>query len=78
MIRTLKRKADWSVLAKTLPLNGFNQWDERSRDLLLKAVAGEYDLGAIAILQKIVSQTDGAHRQRALELLGRVQYDRKP
>jgi glucose/arabinose dehydrogenase len=78
MIRTLKRKADWSVLAKTLPLNGFNRWDERSRDLLLKAVAGEYDLGAIAILQKIVSQTDGAHRQRALELLGRVQYDRKP
>jgi glucose/arabinose dehydrogenase len=78
MIRTLKRRADWSVLAKTLPLNGFNRWDERSRDLLFKAVAGEYDLGAVTILQKIASRTEGAHRQRALELLRRVELERKP
>jgi hypothetical protein len=78
MIRTLKRKADWSVLAKTLPLGQFDKWDERSRDLLFQALAGEYDVGTVAILEKIVSRPDGAYRQRALELLGRVERDRKP
>jgi putative membrane-bound dehydrogenase-like protein len=78
IVQTLKRSADWRVLARTLPLDTFATWKERQREALLLALAEEYDLAAVGTLQRLAGNKDPAVRKRALAELARVGHDRKP
>jgi hypothetical protein len=78
VVQTLKRSADWAALAKVLPLDKFDTWGEARRAALLLALTEEYDPGAVGILLKLAGHKDPAVRKQALEVLGRVEHDRKP
>jgi putative heme-binding domain-containing protein len=78
VVQTIKRGGDWKALAPRLPLDKFSTWHEGRREGLLLALAEEYDLGAVAMLQKLAGDKDATVRRRALEALARVGHDRKP
>jgi glucose/arabinose dehydrogenase len=78
IVRTLKRSCDWQAAGQKLPLDKFGEWKEGTREGLLWALAEEYDLGAVGILQKLAGHEDAAVRKRAVETLARAGLDRKP
>ncbi|HJT78082.1 MAG TPA: hypothetical protein VJ739_12835, partial [Gemmataceae bacterium] len=77
-VQTLKRSADWKELAQVLPLGKITTWEPGQRDGLFLALAEEYDLNALALLERLAGDPDAGVRARAVAVLARVHHDRKP
>src|SRR5262249_18638495 len=50
----------------------------QTQDGLFQALTEEYDLEAVTILQHLLGAKNPSLRQRAVEVLGRIYFDRKP
>jgi putative membrane-bound dehydrogenase-like protein len=78
LVRSIKRTANWSQLAKSEVVTDPDRKDGAPLDGLIWALADEYDLGAVDLLQKLAKHDNPAVRQKAVADLARVYRDRKP
>ena len=78
LVHALKHIADWSALAKNEVITDPHKKEGGALDGLLWALADEYDVGAVAVLQKLVHHDAAAVRQKAVADLTRVYRERKP
>jgi putative heme-binding domain-containing protein len=78
LVQTFKQGVDWQEVVRLLKPDNFADRPEAQREGLFLALAEEYDLGAVTLLQRLAGQKDASIRKRALELLARVGRDRKP
>jgi putative membrane-bound dehydrogenase-like protein len=78
LVRALKRTADWSALAKDNAVTNAHKKEGGALDGLLWALADEYDVSAVALLQKLAHHDAVAVRAKAVADLARVYRDRKP
>jgi putative heme-binding domain-containing protein len=77
LVRGLKRTAPWSSADRLL--EGVQVGRRPAvRDGLFLALSDEYDLNAVGLLGRLISDPDTAVRRKAAEALGRVHHDRAP
>lgn len=74
----LRRHCDWKALNEELGIGAGFPTEPAALDVLIHALADQYDLDALAVLKRFTSHADPIVRKRALEVLARQHHDRKP
>src|SRR5206468_10946313 len=78
LARALQHHPDWQYLHEYLS-KGLGLTDHAARqDVLFLALVNQYDLDAVRVLGTLAQDREPVLRKKAVSLLGRVWFDRKP